>query len=132
MVKFKGIEITVQVAGTNLKEYEDDDEAGNDDGKTVAKYVEAASGAPFAVRVRVPRKYKMTSNALAFYISADGMKGGYPMMTTTSFEQAGQQGWVNTTTGVKAFVQGHWEQRDWHFSDIQLSQSLQNSKMRNR
>ena len=132
MVKFRGIEVTVQVAGVDLKEYEDDDEAGNQDDKTVSKYVEAVSGAAFAVKVQVPREYKMTSNALAFYISADGMKGGYPMMKMTSLEQAGPQGWVNLTTGVRSFVQGQWEQRDWHFSDIHLSQSCQNPSMRNR
>ncbi|MDI1487201.1 MAG: hypothetical protein OHK93_006470 [Ramalina farinacea] len=120
MVKFKGIHVTVQVAGVDLKEYEDEDEGSYNPGK-VSRYVEAVSGAAFAVRIRVPKNYRMNSNALSFYISADGMKGHHPLMDRANPNFAGQQGWVSLTTGVKSFVHGRWEEREWHFSDIHLS-----------
>lgn len=126
MVKFKGIHVTVQVAGVDLKEYEDEDEGSYNPGK-VSRYVEAVSGAAFAVRIRVPKNYRMNSNALSFYISADGMKGHHPLMDRANPNFAGQQGWVSLTTGVKSFVHGRWEEREWHFSDIHLSKPMSNS-----
>ena len=123
MVKYKGIEVTVQVAGVDLKEYEDEDESSYEDPKTVSKYIEAVSGAKFAVKVRVPKTYKMKGNAVSFHISADGVRGDHRACDMSSLGQAGPEGWVSLTTGVRCFAQDHWECRDWQFSDIRLSKS---------
>lgn len=121
MVKFKGIEVTVQVAGADLKEYEDEDESSDDTPKTVSRYVESVSGAAFAVKVRIPKNYKMKGNAQLFNISADGMNGDRTLCRESKLLKAERESFVILSKGVKSFVRDHWERMEWQFSDIRLS-----------
>ena len=72
MATLKGIEVTIQVNDVTSKEYVDQDEYRNDDSKTISRYIEATSGAPFGIKMRVPKVYKMTSDTLGFSIAVDG------------------------------------------------------------
>ena len=66
----KKIEVTIQVNGTNTREYDDSDE--DSCSNEVIKYIEVVSGAPFTFAIKVPKKYRMTSNCLSFELYADG------------------------------------------------------------
>lgn len=70
MVKFKGIEMTVQVDGRNLQEYNDDDEVPQEN--VVSRYVQAISEAEFAINIKVPSDYRFTSTSLNFRAYAEG------------------------------------------------------------
>ncbi|KAF2160292.1 hypothetical protein M409DRAFT_29147 [Zasmidium cellare ATCC 36951] len=67
---FPGIEVTVEVDGVALKEYEDKDEA--EPAKTVTRYIEAAHGKNFTVTVKMSKGFRLRNNALSFQVYADG------------------------------------------------------------
>lgn len=70
-----GIEVTVQIHGTDAAEYAADD-AANEDAvcPTVTKYIECTDSASFRVRVVVDGNYEWgyKNHSLAYYLYIDG------------------------------------------------------------
>ena len=56
----------------DLHEYDDDDNPDSEGLHNVTKYVEAISGANFAVSFRVQPQYSWTHAGMAYYVSVDG------------------------------------------------------------
>ena len=74
MAILNGIEATVQVNGHDLEEYDDEEDEGNET-NTQSKYVEASSGASFAILTKIGQSAKSTAgNAFIFHIYIDGVK----------------------------------------------------------
>lgn len=82
MAVLKGIEITIQVNGQALQEYDDiseDDDQGSTGQRNhdsmpylMTKYIEATTGARFAIDVVVPKSVKVFTDALKFALLLDG------------------------------------------------------------
>ena len=74
MVVFKGLEVRIEVGGTPLEEY-NDDEATQDE-NTITRYVEAQSNQEFVIGFLVPKAFKFTSPSLVFEPFIDGNEVG--------------------------------------------------------
>ncbi len=83
MAIIKGIDITIHVNGQALQEYDDSFVDGDQDSKNqrewdgtpylLTKYVEATSGARFAINAVVPKSAKTSADALKFALVLDGI-----------------------------------------------------------
>ena len=72
MVVIHDIEVTVQVDGQNLQEYDDDeDEVATPN--EIAKYIQAISNAKFAISIKLLDGFKFASDALVFKVYVDGV-----------------------------------------------------------
>ena len=100
MVKSKDIEVTVQVDGRNLQEYNDDVEIPQDN--VVTRYVQAVSGAEFTINIQTPAGHQSIQGALRFDMYAEGVYIGatYRSFNQTAFESSiknresqGDAGW---------------------------------------
>lgn len=79
MVVIRDIEVTVQVDGQNLTEYDDDENAADSTSNSTTKYVQAISDARFAVFVKLLDSFKFASDALFFDICVDGVCVSRPL-----------------------------------------------------
>lgn len=73
-----GVEITVVVDGEDLHEYQDTDM--EDEENTVTKYVEAVTGANFAIKIMVPKKFGFEGTCLSFHVLVDGAEAEHPLI----------------------------------------------------
>ncbi|KAL8902194.1 MAG: hypothetical protein Q9207_004831, partial [Kuettlingeria erythrocarpa] len=66
------LEAGILVDGQPLQEYDNDDPEEDSQPQTIVKYVKAPTGAAFAIYVRIPREYQITSEGLLYRFDADG------------------------------------------------------------
>ncbi len=71
MAILKGLTVQIEVNGISLHEYRDPDcqEFRLD---SVSRYIQAFSGAVFAIRVSIPKIFSFTSDALGIFLYLDG------------------------------------------------------------
>lgn len=129
MAIFKDVEITIQVEGQALREYDDTDE---DDQKEVAqrndahdapllmsKYVEAVSGARFAISVVVPQSVKAFSDALGFELLVNGLPvGSKDMFMSMRLPNLENGVWSRCKEGSTKVTKAGTVMRPFVFSDI--------------
>ncbi|THY27019.1 hypothetical protein D6D00_05256 [Aureobasidium pullulans] len=72
-----GVEITVVVDGEDLHEYQDTDM--EDEENTVTKYVEAVTGANFAIKACVSQYFKYEGDCLGIRVEVDGLFVSSPL-----------------------------------------------------
>lgn len=77
-----GVEVTVDVDGNPLKEYEDRDEEEPE--KTITRYVEAQSGKKFSIRVKCSKECKFKGDSITFRFYADGTNADAIVLEKTS------------------------------------------------
>jgi hypothetical protein len=73
-----GVEITVVVNGEDLHEYQDTDM--EDEENTVTKYVEAVTGANFAIKITMPKGFAFGGDCLSFRVKVDGLFAKSPLI----------------------------------------------------
>jgi hypothetical protein len=115
------IKVGVQVDEVVVQEHEDDDEKSTDD--TVTKYVEAKSGADFALSFQVTPPWPKQS--ILFQIHLDGK------YARGTFAQ--QRDWIGTSCkfiigGSASSKNGQWYQQNFCFSDLSIGMLTQNVK----
>lgn len=68
-----GVEVTIDVDGTALREYEDASEDRANDRDHVIRYIEAQPGKEFAIAVRIaPRLEQMRTHSIIANVKVDG------------------------------------------------------------
>ncbi|KAI2485391.1 hypothetical protein Ptr902_04331 [Pyrenophora tritici-repentis] len=72
-----GIKVDIHVGGVPLTEYDDDDEQAQTSEKTVTKYIEATSGAEFAVNCEVTRPLPKHSLLVDVFLDGQRKRGTY-------------------------------------------------------
>lgn len=110
------ITVEVLVDGKALQEYEDDD-MENENPKSVVKYIEATSGAAFAIQVSVSEPYKIDSDSLTFQIFLDGNHSQTPLMIKAKHGRK-DRSWKRTIAGVTRNGRNDAELKPFMFSDI--------------
>ena len=70
MAILKKIKVTIEVDGKPLEEYHDNEE--KDEARSITRYIEATSGATFAIKIRLKRSFKFLTSALGFDFKLDG------------------------------------------------------------
>jgi hypothetical protein len=128
----EGIEVTICVDGQALHEYNDDEieaQAGavgaHQASKTVSKYIEAATGKEFAVKVTVKSPYKMDCPTLSFRCRVDGMKVGSRGLQKTGYKSA--SGFETVVNGLRHNLGGLSKRcsiRHFQFAEIKTSTSM--------
>ncbi|KAG8532956.1 uncharacterized protein KY384_001737 [Bacidia gigantensis] len=71
MAIIKRIEMTVQVDGRDLREYEDPDADTENDGE-ITRYIQASSETPFTLSFKVPNDFPLDADCLSFEYTFDG------------------------------------------------------------
>lgn len=134
MAVIKGINITIQVNGQDLKEYDDldqendDEQPGQEDSMPylTSKYIEATSGARFDILTVVPKSVKKLSEGLDFEILLDGacVEGYVMRMRPSRLEHGVWKRCKNGSTKVNSTgrVTGHLV-----FSEIKFSECFRPS-----
>jgi len=128
----EGIEVTICVDGQALHEYNDDEieaQAGavgaHQASRTVSKYIEAATGKEFAVKVTVKSPYKMDCPILSFPCRVDGMKVGSRILLKTEYECA--SGFEVVVNGLQHNLGGLSRRcsiKPFQFAEIKTSTSM--------
>ena len=122
MAILKDIEVTVEVEGSSLHEY-DDDESGNGYPASITKYVEAISGKAFSIKVYVSKSYNMTSDALIFYIYLDGKYQSNVLLLKTELRSS-YGSWRRIVDGADWMSSSGRQTRPFHFEEIKHSDYL--------
>ena len=125
----EGIEVTICVDGQALHEYNDDDieakaEAvgAHQASKTVSKYIEAATGKEFAIKLTVKSPYKMDCPTLSFSCRVDGMKVEKRILRKTNYKSA--SGFDSVVNGLRHVLGGVSERssiKHFQFAEIKTS-----------
>lgn len=107
------VEVEILVNDVALQEYNDDDD-DSVSAHTVVKYIEAVSGAEFAVRYRLDPK---PSHDVSVDISLDGKWAVSRIIQLSHYPLAYIQ---KTITGVKSNKDGSWVLSKFSFSDLTI------------
>jgi hypothetical protein len=128
----EGIEVTICVDGQALHEYNDDEievQAGAvgayQASKTVSKYIEAATGKEFAIKVTVKSPYKMDCPTLSFLCKVDGMEICRSILQKTKYKPA--SGFEEVVKGLEHNLGGLSKRyfiRHFQFAEIKTSTSI--------
>lgn len=112
---YPGLEVEILVDGAALPEYVDSEVV--DDEETVTRYVEASSGAAFAVRCSLP-KTLFTAHSVLLAIDIDGV-----VVRSTTYEQSifGQSGHTEIFFTSSAIIDGVSMGQQFHFTEIKPS-----------
>jgi hypothetical protein len=133
LADLEGIEVTICVDGQALHEYNNDDEIEAQAGavgahqasKTVSKYIEAATGKEFAIKLTVKSPYKMDCPTLSFPCRVDGMKVCSRILLKTEYESA--SGFEIVVNGLKHNLGGLSRRcsiKHFQFTEIKISTSM--------
>ena len=138
MAILKDIEVTIQVDGENIQEYDDfegeDDRpngsqantscAGETNAKlkkgmpyTVTKYIEAISGARFTIKTRVSEVFGRFSKALLCRYYLDGIRADEALLSLNQ-ERKKDACWVRISKGTKESTNQGSTLRPFMFSEI--------------
>ena len=90
-----GVEVAITVRGNDLKEYRDNEL--DEEVSTTTRYVEAASGQTFEVRLKVKPNFRFLGDTLAFEILVDGNWMETPLIDK---QQCGGLGYQRIIRGV--------------------------------
>lgn len=123
MAILEGIEVTIEVDGQPLQEYDEIDEGGHPNDSLpllMSKYVEATSGARFAIRAVVPKSFKALSDALSFKYYLDGSHVEDELMTMRPSELK-RNIWEEVTEGSSKESKTGCVLRPFIFNEIQCS-----------
>jgi len=119
-----GFEVTVNVDGEPLKEYNDNEdeiipgEVGKyQASKTVAKYIELVTGKGFTIKLSVGHPYKMRDH-LSFTIMADGVCIDRFLLLKQTYNIRGS--WKEIVTGFTCKVAGRTSEKPLKFAAIQI------------
>jgi hypothetical protein len=128
----EGIEVTICVDGQALHEYNDGEveaQAGAvgayQASKTVSKYIEAATGKEYAIKVTVKSPYKMDCPTLSFYCKVDGMAVGGKLLQKTVYKSA--SGFEMVVNGLEHNLGGFYKRcfiQHFKFAEIKTSTSI--------
>lgn len=123
MAIIKDIEVTIQVDGTNLTEYKNENEVSDDtqqqtESSQMSNYVESTSGAPFKIKFAVPLFFKMYWDCLAFDIVIDRVPARRRLCFRDHKEKA-HGVWENVLDGAKSVEDGVKFLHPFLFKDIQ-------------
>jgi hypothetical protein len=132
LANLEGIEVTICVDGQALHEYNDDEveaQAGAvgayQASKTVSKYIEAATGKEFAIKMRVKSPYKMDCPTLGFSCEVDGVDIGGSILRKTEYKSA--SGFEDVLNGLEHNLGGLSKRcsiRHFQFAEIKTSTSM--------
>jgi len=109
--KHPGLEVEVVVDGAPLKEYNDDD---SNDQEIVSKYIEAQSGAEFAVRSTFTAPFPR-GHGVQIAVRVDGTTRRYGYESSDLY---GRQG--HTCTGISYQQDGIWYEQKYCFTTLNI------------
>lgn len=118
----KAIEVKVLVNGTPAQEY-NDDEGESGGSPTVTKYIEAISGAEFAVQYELKRSLRFKSELLYIEIYIDGKSLDGELIERAAFEQ-NPRGYTRSLDGITRSYGETWSLEKFKFSEIKISKSI--------
>ncbi|KAK4694019.1 hypothetical protein P7C71_g3482, partial [Lecanoromycetidae sp. Uapishka_2] len=150
MAIIKDIEVTIEVGGVALKEYDDIDEydATHHEDKTddkdqghpqdalkagmpytTSKYIEAISGAEFVIKSKVPKTVKQVSDALTFSEIIDGLDANRHLMLLRVGQKEVGNCWVHDSQGMKRTTESEAFLKPFLFSEIERIEDAPNPKL---
>ena len=114
MVILKELEVTVQVDGAPLHEYDDDSEEPEEP-NTTTRYIEAKSGAEFILHFQVQETLNDLYAAIIFFVYIDSKYVAGRIVKKDEF--------IRRMDGVSTASEGVWQIRKFNFSAVELSKS---------
>ena len=126
------VEVTIQVDGRNLQEY-DDESDGNDESDTVnetpqvSKYIESTSGANFHIRMKIHPGFKwgISQEFIKFDTLIDGCIRDTPSLSFSDYSYS--LGAERFRDGIRSQERpGSWVKHPYQFSDVTIEE--QNSE----
>lgn len=120
MVLNKAIEVKVLVKGVPAQEYNDDEEESQGP-KTVTKYIEAKSGAEFAVQIELTPPFWFPSEALEFDLSIDGKRLENVLLVKEQFIEH-PRGQITILEGISRSHGVTWSLEKFKFTEVTTSQ----------
>ncbi|KAI9874223.1 MAG: hypothetical protein M1830_010050 [Pleopsidium flavum] len=117
----KAIEVKVLVNGTPAQEYNDEEEESGGP-PIVTRYIEAISGAEFAVQYELKPFFRFKSELMSFEIVIDGKRLDAVVVTKAGFMQQ-PRGETGDLTGIQRSYGETWSLEKFKFSEIGTSKS---------
>ncbi len=121
MVRIQGIEVSVLVNGIAAQEYESRDEEEEGQGThTVTRYIEAVSGAEFAVQYEIRPDFSFNSELLRVDVLIDGKYVDGFINEKVEFQRHARR-LKETSIGAREVSGGKWTLQKFKFSVINTS-----------
>ena len=118
----KKIEVTIEVKGQKLHEYNNEN-GGVSNGSSISKYVEATSGAAFAIKISIPKWYNFTSDCICAHVYLDGNYMENVLFIKTNVKQSKYMDVEKVMDGVTTYGNSGWQKRPFTFAEITLCKS---------
>jgi hypothetical protein len=120
MAILKPFECKVEVDDVALEEYEDEDTEQANTTTSVTKYIEAASGSNFSLKLTVQAGWKMEADFIAWYIDLDGKRSGGGVVESKIYD--GSRSCTSVRYGIASGAGGDWTERKFRFADISIGE----------
>ena len=118
MAILKPFECKIEVGGAALEEYEDEDTEQANTRTSLTKYVEAASGANFSLKLTAQPGWTMKADYIAWSIGLDGKKYGGGVIRSECYD--GTSSYTSVRHGVPSGSGDNWTERKFRFADITI------------
>ena len=127
---FKGILVLVISNGQTLESYDDPDTSDNEDPYLRQQYIEAVTGATFAIKVIITDQFDWChisrKDGVAVRFSVDGIDWGHGYYVTREGAQADFHVGIPCTFEFDEFTHfsdktGQWMKSEFSFNDLKLS-----------
>lgn len=122
MAILKPFECKVEVNGVALEEYDDEDTEQANTTTSLTKYIEAASGSNFSLKLTVQTGWKMQADFIAWYVDLDGKESGGGLVKSETYD--GSRSCTSVLYGIASGAGGDWTERKFRFADIVIGEML--------
>ncbi len=120
MAILEPFECTVFVDGVAVVEYNDDDEQQRPGENEITRYVEAISGANFALHFKIQQDWRMKCDFLTWEIHFDGKRCLGAVVLHDKYSK--QTGFTDKRDGQHSGSGTSWSFRNFKFVDITIGQ----------
>ena len=116
MAILQNVEVTVEVGGQSLEEYNDDDDV--EQGQHAAsKFIEAVSNAKFAIGAKVCNNFKFITDGLEFHIYLEGQRAAGMLLGEKKATRR-----EGITCGQTILEDKDWKLRPFQFVDAKIGE----------
>ena len=116
MAILKPFECKVEVDGVALEEFEDEETREADTRTSLTKYIEAASGANFSLKLVIHPGWTMKADYIAWYVVMDGKSYGGGIVPSKDYDD--NRSCTSVSHGVRSGSGDDWSERKFRFTDI--------------
>ena len=118
MAILKPFECKVEVDGVALEEFEDEETGEADTRTSMTKYIEAASGVNFSLKLVIQPGWTMKADYIGWLVVMDGKNYGGGIIKSKDYHD--NRSCISVLHGVTSGSGDDWSERKFRFADITI------------